>query len=66
MTFRTAKKQLRRYGIILKYFIDTEEYGVNYDGGNDSTAYYTTDITDAVNTGLKMAEYCLSHIHWVN
>lgn len=32
------------------------EFRVNYKGGDEETAYYTDDITDAVQTGLAMAE----------
>jgi hypothetical protein len=32
------------------------EYRVNFKGGTEATAYYTTDINDALETGAAMAE----------
>lgn len=32
------------------------EFRVNFVGGNEDTAYYTTDLQDALNTGVVMAK----------
>jgi hypothetical protein len=33
-----------------------DEYRVNFRGGKEATAYYTTDLDDAYNTGVIMAK----------
>jgi hypothetical protein len=53
MTLAEAKKTLGDKGMVIRKRDD--EYRVNSRGGPESTAYYTDDLTDAVNTGLSMA-----------
>lgn len=54
MTLAQAKAELKSQGMtISKTAFD--EYRVNFCGGGETTAYYTSDIEDAVNTGRDMA-----------
>lgn len=54
-TFKQAKLALRAVGITLAWRGQWEEYRVNYISGLEATAYYTPDLTDAVDTGMAMA-----------
>lgn len=53
-TLVQAKATLRAVGVTISK--RHGEYRVNLRGGREATAYYTDDIEDAVNTGLRMAE----------
>jgi hypothetical protein len=53
MTIRRAKLALHEHGVSLRY--RDGEFRVNLAGGNESTAYYTDDLQDAVETGRMMA-----------
>jgi hypothetical protein len=55
MTIKQAKAELRPLGIALTKEPFGGEYRVNYWGGGESTAYYTNDREDAINTGKAMA-----------
>jgi hypothetical protein len=48
-----ARETLRAAGLTLRKV--EGEYRVNFIGGDEDTAYYTDDLTDAVSTGLHMA-----------
>lgn len=52
--FEEAKAELRRFGMTLT--IALGEYCVNYEGGTEATAYYTTDLDDALTTGRAMSQ----------
>jgi hypothetical protein len=53
MTLREAKESLRaNFGMALTK--RDGEFRVNYIGGDEATAYYTEDMTDAINTGIAM------------
>lgn len=52
MTLAQAKAKLRQIGVVLKKVDD--EYIVNFKGGREATAYYTSDLDDAVSTGEAM------------
>lgn len=54
ITLKNAKKELAAYGMVITKR-DAGEYRVNFKGGQESTAYYTDDIDDAVNTGVVMS-----------
>lgn len=56
MNLKQAKAAAREVGCSLK---STEfgEYRVNLSGGKEATAYYTTDIDDAVGTARAMAAW---------
>lgn len=55
-TLRQAADQLKPYGMRIRSLPATREYRVNFAGGREATAYYATEIDDAVNTGKRMAE----------
>jgi hypothetical protein len=54
MTRDDARKQLQALGLVLKRTPDGE-WRVNFKGGDEETAYYATDLTDALDTGRMMA-----------
>ena len=57
MTLKQAKQILRDNEITLRYTKGYSEYRVNYRyGGTEATAYYTSDLADAVATGIAMAK----------
>lgn len=56
MTINEAKSELRRFGISLKK-TPHGEFRVNFAGGSERTAYYTTDLHDAIDTGRAMATF---------
>jgi hypothetical protein len=49
--FKAAKRRLRPLGVRLS-ITDCEEYRVSI--GREASAYYTTDLGDAVGTAVKM------------
>jgi hypothetical protein len=53
LTLKQAKRELRALG----YTINRQhgEYRVNLLGGEEVSAYYTTDISDAVGTARAMS-----------
>ncbi len=55
LRLKDAKAQLRARGMVLTKKAEYGEYRVNYKGGREDSAYYTTDLKDAVGTGLLMA-----------
>jgi hypothetical protein len=53
MTIAAAKAELKVLGVVLRK-TDWNEFRVSVKGGSEASAYYTDDIRDAVNTGVKM------------
>ena len=54
MTLQKAKSIARHLGLTLR-LLRSGKYRVNFRDGNETTAYYTDDLEDAVNTALEMA-----------
>ena len=54
MTLPKAKSVARHLGVTLRQ-LRSGKYRVNFRDGNESTAYYTDDLEDAVNTAIAMA-----------
>jgi len=53
-TLSSAKLDLKQVGIVLT--VRDSEYRVNFRGGSELTAYYTTSLEDALHSGLDMAK----------
>lgn len=56
MTVRQANKQLKNLGVHIRYIADTGEFRVNFVGGREATAYYGSDLQDAIDTAQAMAK----------
>jgi hypothetical protein len=54
MTLQEAKSIARHLGLTLR-LLRSGNYRVNFRDGNETTAYYTDDLEDAVNTTVQMA-----------
>jgi hypothetical protein len=54
MTLQEAKSIARHLGLTLRK-MRSGDYRVNFRDGNETTAYYTEDLEDAVNTAVEMA-----------
>jgi hypothetical protein len=54
MTLQGAKSNARHLGLTLR-LQRSGNYRVNFRDGNESTAYYTDDLEDAINTAVGMA-----------
>jgi hypothetical protein len=54
MTLQKAKSIARRLGLTLRE-VCSGDYRVNFRDGNESTAYYTENLEEAVNTAVEMA-----------
>ena len=54
MTLQKAKSIARHLGFTLRK-VRSGDYRVNFRDGNETTAYYTDNLEDAVNTALEMA-----------
>jgi hypothetical protein len=54
MTLQEAKSIARHLGLTLRK-VRSGDYRVNFRDGNETTAYYTDDLEDAVNTVVEMA-----------
>jgi hypothetical protein len=50
-----AKSMARRLGLTLRE-VCSGDYRVNFRDGNESTAYYTDNLEDAVNIAVEMAQ----------
>ena len=64
MTLQEAKSIARHLGLTLRK-VRSGDYRVNFRDGNETTAYYTDNLEDAVNTAVEMArkralEFCLT------
>ena len=53
-TLQEAKSIARHLGLTLR-LLRSGKYRVNFRNGNESTAYYTDDLEDAVNAAVAMA-----------
>ena len=54
MTLQKAKSIARHLGLTLRE-VCSGDYRVNFRDGNETTAYYTDKLEDAVNTAVEMA-----------
>ena len=54
MTLQKAKSIARHLGLTLRT-VCSGNYRVNFRDGNETTAYYTDNLEDAVNTAVEMA-----------
>ena len=54
MTLQEAKSIARHLGLTLRK-VRSGEYRVNFRDGNETTACYTDNLEDAVNTAVEMA-----------
>jgi hypothetical protein len=54
MTLQEAKSNARHLGLTLRK-VCSGDYRVNFRDGNETTAYYTDNLEDAVNTAVEMA-----------
>jgi len=53
-TLHEAKSIARHLGLTLRQ-LRSGNYRVNFRDGNETTAYYTDNLEDAVNTAVEMA-----------
>jgi len=54
MTLQEAKSIARHLGLTLR-MVRSGDYRVNFRDGNETTACYTDNLEDAVNTAVEMA-----------
>ena len=54
MTLQEAKSIARHLGLTLRK-VRSGDYRVNFRDGNETTAYYTGSLEDAVNTAVELA-----------
>lgn len=54
-TLKQVKSHLRELMVTIRKTPYEQEYRVNYINGQESTAYYTNDLEDAYNTGIRMS-----------
>jgi hypothetical protein len=54
MTLQEAKSIARHLGLTLRK-LRSGDYRVNFRDGNETTAYYTDNLEDAVRTAVAMA-----------
>ena len=54
MTLQKAKSIARHLGLTLRQ-LRSGDYRVNFRDGNETTAYYTGNLEDAVNAAVEMA-----------
>lgn len=54
LTLAQAQQRVRGYGCTLRKIVETGEYRVGIVGGSEDSAYYTTDLEDAVTTASRM------------
>ena len=54
MTLQEAKSIARHLGLTLR-MVRSGDYRVSFRDGNETTAYYTDNLEDAVNTAVEMA-----------
>jgi hypothetical protein len=58
LTLEAVKRELDGLGIVIRRSVGGE-FRVNLRGGSESTAYYATDLQDALGTGKAMAQPCM-------
>ena len=64
MTLRKAKSIARHLRLTLRQ-VCSGDYRVNFRDGNETTAYYTDSLEDAINTAVGMARRReLHHTEW--
>ena len=63
MTFQEAKSIARHLGLTLRK-VRSGDYRVNFRDGNETTAYYTDNLEDAVNTAVEMARTAVNGHVW--
>jgi hypothetical protein len=61
MNLKDARRELNGTGVSIKYIEDTGEYRVNLRADKEATAYYASDIDDALNTGRAMYAHYLKY-----
>ena len=54
MTLQQAKTIARHHRLTLR-MVRSGDYRVNFRDGNETTAYYTDNLEDAVKTAIEMA-----------
>ena len=54
MTLQKAKSIARHLGLTLRK-VGSGDFRVNFRDGNETTAYYTDHLEDAVNSAVEMA-----------
>jgi hypothetical protein len=54
MTLKEAKSIARHLGLTLRQ-VRCGAYRVNFRDGNETTAYYTDNLEDAINAAVEMA-----------
>ena len=54
MTLQEAKSIARHVGLTLRK-VRSGDYRVNFPDADDSTAYYTDNLEDAINAAVEMA-----------
>jgi hypothetical protein len=54
MTLQEAKSIARHLGLTLRQ-VRSGKYRVNFRDGDETTAHYTDNLEDAVNTAVEMA-----------
>jgi hypothetical protein len=54
MMLQQAKSIARHLGLTLRQ-VRSGAYRVNFRDGNETTAYYTDDLEDAINAAVEMA-----------
>jgi hypothetical protein len=52
-SYKAVQEMLREIGIVISKRADTHR--INFFGGLEETAYYTTSLPDAMNRGVDMA-----------
>lgn len=55
LTLARAQEMARATGCVLRKVAETGEYRVSLLGGDEASAYYTTDLEDAVETARRMS-----------
>ena len=62
MTLQEAKSIARHLGLTLRE-VSSGKYRVNFRDGNETTAYYTDNLDDAVRTAVEMARNRALELH---
>jgi hypothetical protein len=62
MTLQEAKSIARHLGLTLRK-VRSGDYRVNFRDGNETTAYYTDNLEDALNTAVVMARKRALELH---
>jgi hypothetical protein len=64
ITLQEAKSIARHLGLTLRQ-LRSGNYRVNFRDGNETTAYYTDNLEDAVNTAVEMARKRAFSSDWI-